>query len=108
MPVNATTDSDAQRAADKLKTRSLFWSAVGLGMLLIMASIALWTARQVTDSDFWVAHTREVISAAQQFFADLKDAESAQRAYIITGKDEYLESYEAAASQVPNDISTLK
>ena len=77
-------------------------------MLLIMASIALWTERQVTDSDFWVAHTREVINAAQQFFADLKDAESAQRAYIITGRDEYLESYNAAASQVPNDVSTLK
>jgi PAS domain S-box-containing protein len=108
MPVNATRHSQVRRASDKLKRRSLFWSAVGLGMLLIMASIALWTARQVTDSDFWVAHTREVISVAQQFFADLKDAESAQRAYLITGQDEYLESYEAAANQVPNDVSTLK
>lgn len=108
MPVNATTDSQVRRDADKLTRRSLFWSAVGLGMLMIMASIAVWTVRQVTDSDFWVAHTREVISAAQQFFADLKDAESAQRAYIITGQEEYLKSYETAAAQVPNDVSTLK
>jgi PAS domain S-box-containing protein len=75
---------------------------------MIIGSIALWTARQVTDSDFWVAHTREVISAAQQSFADLKDAESAQRAYIITGQDEYLKSYQAAAAQVPSDLSNLK
>jgi PAS domain S-box-containing protein len=91
-----------------LKRRSLFWSAIGLVTLMIIGSLALWTARQVTDSDFWVAHTREVISAAQQFFADLKDAESAQRAYIITGQDEYLKSYQAAAAQVPSDMLNLK
>lgn len=96
-----------QEASSPLKRRSLLWSALGLGMLLIIGLIAVWTVRQVSDSEFWVAHTREVIQAAQQFSTDLKDAESAQRGYIITGQQDYLSSYQAATNRVPSDLSTL-
>jgi PAS domain S-box-containing protein len=77
-------------------------------MLLVMGSIAVWTVGQSRDSEFWVAHTREVINAAQQLFADLKDAESAQRAFIITGNENYLKAYEAAEAKVPQDLASLK
>ncbi len=93
---------------DTLRIRSLVWSVIGLVMLLIIGVIAMWTARQVRDSAFWVAHTREVIAAAQRCFVDLKDAESAQRAFILTGQNGYLTSYQAAAARVPDTLSTLK
>jgi PAS domain S-box-containing protein len=96
-----------QEASSTLKRRSLFWSALGLGMLVVIGLIAVWTVRQVSDSEFWVAHTREVIDAVQQFSIDLKDAESAQRAYIITGQRDYFSSYQTALNKVPSDLSTL-
>jgi PAS domain S-box-containing protein len=48
------------------------------------------------------------MSYAQQFFSNLKDAESAQRAYIITGQDAYLQVYEAALARVPSALTKLQ
>lgn len=106
--MKAIVDSPVPSNTDRVRSRSIFWSAVGLGMLLVIGLIAVWTVREVNDSDFWVTHTRAVITAAQQPFADLKDAESAQRAYIITGKEDYFTSYQAAAAKIPDDLLTLK
>jgi PAS domain S-box-containing protein len=60
-------------------------------MLVAVGLIAIWTLRQVDDSDSWVEHTREVIQSNRQLLSDLKDAESAERGYIITGDEKYLE-----------------
>jgi PAS domain S-box-containing protein len=108
MALKVTIDSQLNGGSDAVKKQSLFWSAVGLGMLVIIGLIAVWTVRQARNSQFWVDHTRQVISVARQFFADLKDAESAQRAYIITGQVEYLKTYETAAAKVPDGLNELK
>lgn len=108
MPVIKSLDSRERSGSDSLKKRSSFWSALGLGMLLAMTLIAVWIVREVKQSEFWVAHTRQVLSQGQEFFAELKDAESAQRAYIITGQEDYLQSYQAAAAKVPNTLAKLK
>ena len=105
MPVNGAF---ALRHSDALKKRSFLWAGLGLAMLLAISMIAIWSVRQFRDSEFWIAHTREVISTAQRLFSNLKDAESAQRAYIITGKDAYLRAYEGAAPKVDEDLVALK
>jgi PAS domain S-box-containing protein len=93
--------------SETLERRSLIWSFVGLGMLLIIAGIGLWTLREVAISDFWVDHTREVIRINQQLLSDVKDAESAERGYIITGDQEYLDPYLAALADIPQNIDKL-
>jgi PAS domain S-box-containing protein len=70
-------------------------------MLLVIAGIGVWTLRQVAESDYWVDHTREVINANQQLLSDVKDAESAERGYIITGDEGYLDPYRSASADIP-------
>jgi PAS domain S-box-containing protein len=108
MPLVKSLETRERSGSDLLKKRSSFWSALGLGMLLAMTLIAIWTVREVNQSEFWVAHTRQVLSEGQEFFAELKDAESAQRAYLLTGQDDYLQSYQSAAAKVPNTLAKLK
>ena len=108
MAAREIINSQRNHDADPLKRRSLYWSAIGFGMLLAIGLVAIWTVREVSESDFWVNHTREVISYAQQFFSNLKDAESAQRAYISTNQSEYLQAYDSAIAKVPTALANLK
>lgn len=93
---------------DPLEKRSRLWSSVGLGMLVVISLIGAWTLRQVNASDYWVDHTREVISANQQLLSDVKDAESGERGYIITGEESYLEPYNSASEDLPKTLAKLQ
>jgi PAS domain S-box-containing protein len=90
-----------------LEKRSFIWSLVGLGMLLVISGVGVWTLRQVAESDFWVDHTREVINTNEQLLSDVKDAESAERGYIITGDEGYLEPYRSASVDSQASIEKL-
>jgi signal transduction histidine kinase/CheY-like chemotaxis protein len=43
-----------------------------------------------------------------RFVSALKDAETGQRGFIITGREEYLEPYTAAVNRIPLQLSELK
>jgi len=90
-----------------LEKRSLIWSLVGLGMLLVITGVGAWTLREIGESDFWVDHTREVINTNEQLLSDVKDAESAERGYIITGDEGYLEPYRSANDDSQASIEKL-
>mgnify|MGYP000886462971 FL=1 len=52
--------------------------------------------------------SRDVLYWANRVLADLSDAETGQRGYLITGKEEFLESYTNAPAQLATDISNLR
>lgn len=93
---------------DDLGRRSIFWLAIGLGTLLLIGGIGAYTLRQVNESDYWVDHTRDVISTNQQLLLDVRDAEAAERGYIITGDQNYLAPYTAAAKDIPPTLAKLR
>ncbi len=93
---------------DRLEKQSLTWSAAGLGMLLVICVIGGLTLRQVKESDYWVDHTKEVILSNEQLLTDVKDAESAERGYIITDDEAYLEPYHLAAKGILRNSAQLQ
>lgn len=92
---------------NSLGKRSILWSMIGLGMLLVIAVVGGLTLRQINQSDYWIDHTRQVISANQQLLSDVKDAESAERGYIITGEETHLRPYQSAAQDIPQRQAQL-
>jgi len=90
-----------------LVKRSFIWSLVGLGMLLVITGVGVWTLKEVAESDYWVDHTRDVISTNEQLLSDVKDAESAERGYIITGDEGYLEPYRSAYADSQSSMQKL-
>jgi len=95
-------------ATDAVEKRSFLWLGIGLGMLTAIGLIAAWALHQVNLSDFWVDHTREVISSNQQFLSDVKDAESAERGYIISGDESYLAPYASALGDMGQTVAHLQ
>jgi methyl-accepting chemotaxis protein len=86
--------------------------ALGFGagtvFLLIIGWVAwLGTTRLITTSRA-VAHSNDVLQDIDAVVSLLKDAETGQRGFLLTGKEEYLEPYEAAVRQIGRTLKDLR
>ena len=81
---------------------------LALALLLGISVIASRNTRALIETNRWVVHTHEVIAALDQVLSELRDAETGQRGYLITGEEPYLEPYHAAAGVVQHTIEELQ
>jgi methyl-accepting chemotaxis protein len=51
------------------------------------------------DNDYWVEHTNEVRHQLGQMLSSLKDVETGQRGYLLTGDESFLTPYEAGLAE---------
>jgi len=89
---------------------------ISLGLTLVIAffavsgGISYYNTRVLSDDSKLVAHTHDVLVATGEVMSLMKDAETGQRGFIITGDDKYLEPYNTAVpllEQQLNDIDLL-
>ena len=76
--------------------------------LIVMSWLVHQTSEQFRDSFFQVGHTYKVLNLVQQTQLHLLDAETERRGYLLTGGNDYLNSYGRAMASVRNDIDQLK
>ncbi len=85
---------------------------VGFGLALvvfvIIGAISYWSARASNAAINWVEHTYQVSGTLGDMLSFAKDVETAERGYIITGEDSYLEPYQAAAGKINQDIQDMR
>ena len=55
-----------------------------------------------------VTHTMQVVQGLQSVLSTLKDAETGQRGYLLTGSDSYLEPYNVAAASLDGELAALR
>jgi methyl-accepting chemotaxis protein len=70
--------------------------AFAIAMFLILGIISLLMSNRLKTSIGWNTHTYQVLQNQEQVLSLLKDAETGQRGYIITGVERYLEPYNLA------------
>lgn len=87
------------RTQTGLLLAALIFVAIGVG-------VVLGAQRLITDSE-WVSHTNEVIARLDELEATLRDAESAQRGYLLTGNANYLADYRNARNRLPSVYERL-
>jgi methyl-accepting chemotaxis protein len=79
--------------------------------VLLMASMGMVAYRstgELVDTADWVTHTYKVKNEITKTLATLVDAETAQRGYLLTGEERYVEPYRAASRSIGQDIETLR
>lgn len=86
-------------------THGLWWAAFLVGVVGVATFIAVG---RTADDNRRVAHTNEVLYHLETLISALKDAETGQRGYIITGREEFLQPYYAAKLTVPREFGTLR
>ena len=84
----------------------------GYGLaLVVVAAVGIVAYRGTTDlaeSADWVTHTHKVKETLAEFVSILKDAESGQRGFLLTGEERYLEPYSSAIRVVDQCIQNLR
>ena len=79
-----------------------------LGLLLLIAGLTYRNTRQLNEDAGWVAHTHEVHNLTSDVMLTLVDAETGQRGFLITGKDEFLQPYDAALVRLDGLVAKLR
>ena len=85
---------------------------LGAGALLVLLLLGNMVARDRSTRGLYehasaVAHTHEVISALDRVLSRVVDAETGERGYLITGRDSYLEPYNASLVALDNEVGRL-
>jgi len=85
-------------------------SGFGLALvgLVIVGAVSYDSTAKLIDSAEWVRHTHEVLNGFDEVLSRMKDAETGQRGYIITGEARYLEPYTGARDGVDQKLKHLR
>jgi PAS domain S-box-containing protein len=87
---------------------------IGLGFiasvvaLLGISLLSCYTIESSIQAQAWVTHTYEVIATLEQGRANLTSAETAQRAYLLTGDERFFQDSSNAQSHVNGWMGTLR
>jgi methyl-accepting chemotaxis protein len=80
------------------------------GALLLLGTVGLISyqgAGTMEENGDAVTHTHEVLAAVSAIESTLKDAETGQRGYVLTGVESYLEPYTEARNRISGEIDAF-
>ncbi|MBW4470460.1 MAG: response regulator [Stenomitos rutilans HA7619-LM2] len=85
---------------NRLKIGTKIGASFALGLLFfaVLSAVAYRSTNQLVETSKREAHTYEVIGQVEELLSRLKDAETGQRGYLLTGNEKYLEPYNSALS----------
>jgi methyl-accepting chemotaxis protein len=77
-------------------------------LLLGIGTVAYRSITSLTGTSHLVAHTQQVLGDVAEVLSLMKDTETGQRGYLITGDDAYLEPYQAGVAGAPTVVKNLR
>ena len=87
-----------------IKPRVVRQTAVLAGAAVVLAGMVLLLLRDFRrsqEAENWVAHTYQVMNSAESVLSVMKDAESGERGYMLTGDERFLTPYNSAIAALP-------
>jgi CHASE3 domain sensor protein len=92
-----------QRIHKRSKRSLLIGFGFSLAILIISSVLSYFSIKQLIDSQQSVEHTVEVKEGLETLLSRMKDAETGQRGYLLTGDESFLEPFKGAR----NDVTDL-
>ncbi|MEI2578202.1 sensor histidine kinase [Scytonema sp. PRP1] len=80
---------------------------LALVLLFINSLVSYRNIRRLIENQRWVTHTHQVLTELERTLSTLKDAETGQRGYLLTGNEIYLQPYQRAIAQISTSIDSL-
>jgi methyl-accepting chemotaxis protein len=82
--------------------------ALALAILVVIGGVSYRSTGTLTETAASVTHTHEVLERLEAALSDMKDAETGQRGYVITGEERYLEPFRTAQVTSSQDLKALR
>src|SRR4051812_17489319 len=96
-PMSAT-----QEVVSVLKDRAFHFA---LGALALILALAAWDWHQFQLAGEHVRATEQLLQHVESILSTIKDAETGQRGYVITGDESYLDPYRRALVDIRRELS---
>src|SRR5471030_649534 len=98
LPMNVDTTASRSRWRPRgMDLRLAVAISLTFGALALLVSVMWANMFRLIGDAAKVDHTREVISELESTFSTVKDAETAERGFLLTSEDAYLEPFKLAA-----------
>jgi signal transduction histidine kinase/ActR/RegA family two-component response regulator len=97
--------ADLTKHVTRLRTPLVF---VALALLLGIVGMSGWASVQQDALRLKARHGLQVGQSVERLLSLLQDAETGQRGYLLTGREDYLEPYERAVAGLPGELDTLE
>ncbi len=91
----------------KIRTKIFAGFALGLAMIALLGVMSYESGQIQIETNQGVWHTYRVIDGLEKVLSVLKDAETGQRGFILTGEDRYLDPYNSATTSVGATLDDL-
>lgn len=88
--------------------RATLGLALLLGVLVADCIVGYRNIEYLHQSDRRVSHSNEVLAGLEAVLSTLKDAETGERGYLITGNRDYLKPYLSAVRSVQDRVQRLR
>jgi methyl-accepting chemotaxis protein len=85
-----------------------FGFGLAVAMLLVVGGVAYRSTDALIENNHRVTHSHEVLEGIGHVLSLMKDAETGQRGYLLTGNDAYLEPYLAATASIAGVLDSLR
>jgi signal transduction histidine kinase len=77
-------------------------------IVALNAWVAFRAVDALTQAEYLVEHTWQVINQTERIMSSAKDAETGNRGFLITGEDIYLEPYTDAVQELPDELDRFQ
>jgi CheY-like chemotaxis protein/CHASE3 domain sensor protein len=100
--------SPAPRSRAWLPAPALAALAAALVALVAIAVLSYRALVARSDAAHALDHTDEIQDHLHHFLSSLKDAETGQRGFLLTGVERYLDPYQLALGDIATELTTLR
>ncbi len=80
----------------------------GFPVLLLIVGVTFLSDKEQEEVFRWVSHTHEVLHSLSSVLTTIKDAETGQRDFLLTGEGIHLEPYTNAVKQLDGSIKEVR
>ena len=109
---NLTLQVSERQRAGKKRRRFFKRIAGGIGLasviLALVGGVSYQSLTKLIETNNLAAQTQERLTKLEELLSQVKDAETGQRGYLLTGDDRYLEPYKTAIANLNQEIKALK
>ena len=98
----------AARSGPPLPPKTLFGFMLALIAVLVIALLSYQSLQSTADSSRSLTRSIEILAQLNTVLSTVKDAETGQRGYLLTGEESYLEPFTTAKSALAGEFKALR
>ena len=89
-------------------TYKIIAALASVALLVALVMMLFYSFRSISEASEARAHTRVILTSAVDLLSSLKDAETGQRGYLLTGDEAFLEPYAIVRDDINSHLDQLR